>query len=75
MAKGGSGRKGGGPGKGGSAGKGGHAGKSGGRSMSKSDAARIQSAGARNQASRTARSGFDERVQSAADRAANTQQQ
>ena len=71
MGKGGSGGKGGGSGKGGSGGKSGSSGRS---SISKSDASRIQSAGARNPQSPTAKGNFDERAQSAADRHTNSQQ-
>ncbi|GCE32144.1 hypothetical protein KDA_76280 [Dictyobacter alpinus] len=64
----------GGSGKGGSnGGKGSGSGKSGGSSMSKEDASRIQSAADRHPDSDTAKSGFDERAQSAADRAENEQ--
>jgi hypothetical protein len=64
--------KGSGGGKGGShGGKGGGSGKSSSRSMSKADASRIQSASDRHPESASAKSGFDERAQSAADRGAN----
>lgn len=42
-----------------------------GSSMSKEDASRIQSAGARDSSSKTAESHFDQRAQSAADRNEN----
>jgi hypothetical protein len=47
--------------------------KSGGSQMTKEDASRIQSAGARDSSSPTAQSGFDSRAQSAGDRNANAE--
>jgi hypothetical protein len=57
-----------------SGGKGGGSGKAGGSAMSKSGAARVQSAADCSPDSKTALSGFSERAQSAADRAENQQQ-
>jgi hypothetical protein len=59
----------------GKGGKGGGAGKSAGRSMSKAASSRIQSSAAKNPGGKTAQSGFDERAQSAADRAESKESQ